>query len=213
MNRRARIAAPDRRQQIMDAATELFARQGFKGTTTRQIAEHVGVNEALLFRHFSKKEDLYWAIIDHKCRTATGLDRLSAGPWPSADGALFAGIAEDMLRRHEKDGNLLRLVLYTALESHRLSRRFFDTYIAVRYRALAEQIRDRIRRRRFRKMDPVLAARGFIGMVVYHALIEEFFGGKRSSELDTKRVSETIADIWLSGMRQSGPGKRKGDSR
>jgi AcrR family transcriptional regulator len=47
-----RIPAEERRQQILELATELFARQGYQGTTTRQIAQQVHVNEAIIFRHF-----------------------------------------------------------------------------------------------------------------------------------------------------------------
>jgi len=47
-----RYSAADRREQILEAATQLFARQGFQGTTTKQISDHTGVNEALIFRHF-----------------------------------------------------------------------------------------------------------------------------------------------------------------
>ena len=44
--------AADRRTAIMVIATPLFARRGFAGTTTKEIAEAAGVSEALLFRHF-----------------------------------------------------------------------------------------------------------------------------------------------------------------
>jgi AcrR family transcriptional regulator len=40
-----RVSAHDRKRQILAVATRLFARQGFSGTTTRQIAEKAGVNE------------------------------------------------------------------------------------------------------------------------------------------------------------------------
>ena len=65
-----RFSAADRRQQILDVATELFAAQGFQGTTTRQIAERSRVTEALIFRHFPGKEELYWAVIERKIRAA-----------------------------------------------------------------------------------------------------------------------------------------------
>lgn len=58
-----RMSAEDRRSQVLDAAMDLFARQGYRGTTTRQIADHAGVNEAIIFRHFASKEELYWAIL------------------------------------------------------------------------------------------------------------------------------------------------------
>ena len=54
-----RHSAADRRQQILQAAMGLFARRGFNGTTTREIARRARVNEAIIFRHFPSKEDLY----------------------------------------------------------------------------------------------------------------------------------------------------------
>ena len=42
--------------RIIEAAVQLFAQQGFKGTSTREIAELAKVNEATLFRHFAKKD-------------------------------------------------------------------------------------------------------------------------------------------------------------
>ena len=44
----------------------LFSERGFRGTTTKEIAQAAGVSEAIIFRHFATKEDLYTAIIDHK---------------------------------------------------------------------------------------------------------------------------------------------------
>lgn len=199
--RRKRYSAEDRRQQIIQVALELFARQGYKGTTTRQIAERARVNEALIFRHFPHKEDLYWAVIDHKCRTASLRkhveETLRLNP---SDRDAFAAIADDFLRRNSADTSLSRLLLFSALENHRLSDRFFRTYIVRTYEALAEHIRQRVRSGAFRRVDPLLAARGFLGMVVYHFQIQELFGGKRYQKFERRKVSEALADIWLEGM-------------
>ncbi|HYX68755.1 MAG TPA: helix-turn-helix domain-containing protein, partial [Terriglobales bacterium] len=75
---RIRFTARDRRQQILEVASRLFARQGFNGTTTRHIAEASGVNEALIFRHFPSKEELYWAVIEEKCKIGTWQQELEA---------------------------------------------------------------------------------------------------------------------------------------
>ena len=65
-----RMAAEKRRQQIIDVAIQLFSQKGFRGTTTKEIALAAGVNEAIIFRHFATKRDLYSAIIDQKaCAT------------------------------------------------------------------------------------------------------------------------------------------------
>jgi AcrR family transcriptional regulator len=47
------------RRLLLDAATELFARQGFTSTTAREIADLAGVSEPLLFRHFRSKVGLF----------------------------------------------------------------------------------------------------------------------------------------------------------
>ena len=47
------------RRLLLDAARELFARQDYRGTTTREIAEAAGVSEYLLFRHFGSKAGLF----------------------------------------------------------------------------------------------------------------------------------------------------------
>src|ERR1044071_2951742 len=61
-----RMAADERRLQIARVAMRLFSERGFSGTTTKEIAQAAGVSEAIIFRHFATKEDLYSAIIDSK---------------------------------------------------------------------------------------------------------------------------------------------------
>jgi len=196
-----RYSAADRREQILDAATQLFARQGFQGTTTKQISEQTGVTEALIFRHFASKDDLYWAVIERKIKAAPPgehmRERLSAG---GSDLEVLSGVATQILERRAKDQTLSRLLLYSALENHRLSHRFFRTYVAECYEVLAEYIRGRIAEGQFRPVDPLLAARGFLGMVVYHSWIQELFGGKRYQNFSVQEVSKTLAEVWLQGM-------------
>src|SRR5262245_15927735 len=65
-----RMSAQDRRQQIIDVALKLFSEKGFRGTTTKEIALAAGINEAIIFRHFATKSDLYAAIIDQKANSS-----------------------------------------------------------------------------------------------------------------------------------------------
>src|ERR1043166_752492 len=106
-----RIPAEERRQQILELATELFAKQGYQGTTTRQIAQEVHVNEAIIFRHFPTKEELYWAVIENQISIRAGRAKLESRLDSVADPAeVLVGVAEDMLNR---DTTLTRLLLFT----------------------------------------------------------------------------------------------------
>src|SRR6185369_9366557 len=66
MPARKKLARNITEARIIEAAVQLFARYGFKGTSTRDIAELAKVNEATLFRHFARKADLFWAAADSR---------------------------------------------------------------------------------------------------------------------------------------------------
>lgn len=67
MSPRTRLSAEERRTSILIAATQVFAVKGFKGTTTKEIAKAAGVSEALLYRHFPSKENIYLDLRDYIC--------------------------------------------------------------------------------------------------------------------------------------------------
>ena len=207
----SRLSAVDRRQQILHVASGLFARKGYQGTTTREIAEEAGVNEALLFRHFPTKENLYWTMIEELCNRRGRRERvagiLAKG---GTDFEVFRSLAREFLDRSPRDRELTRLLWFTALENHELSERFFHTFIAAYFETLARYIRGRIREGAFRKTNALLAARGFIGMVVYHFLVQELFSGEQHQNFASAEVADTLASIWLSGM-QAGAAKLNGN--
>ena len=41
---------------------------------------------------------------------------------------------------------------------------------------------------------------GFLGMIVYHSLIQDLFGGNKFHAYDAREVAESMTDIWLQGM-------------
>ena len=58
-----RLKAPQRREQLIDVATKLFAGFGYDATTTAAIAKAAGVTEPILYRHFDNKQELFVAIV------------------------------------------------------------------------------------------------------------------------------------------------------
>src|SRR5947207_5595831 len=56
-----------RREQILTAATEAFARSGFAATSLDDIAAEAGITRVVLYRHFDSKTDLYQAVLDRMC--------------------------------------------------------------------------------------------------------------------------------------------------
>ncbi len=80
------------RTRLLDAAAELFARQGFHGTTVREIAERAGVNLAAGHYHFGSKRELYLEVFRaHFAHVREELRRRGAAPDP----AQLAGLSDD----------------------------------------------------------------------------------------------------------------------
>jgi AcrR family transcriptional regulator len=60
-------SAEETRRRILTAAKEIYETKGTRGTTTREVAERAGVNEATLFRHFGSKNALLLAMREYMC--------------------------------------------------------------------------------------------------------------------------------------------------
>jgi AcrR family transcriptional regulator len=127
-----RLDSDERRRTIVRAAVPLFARKGFAGTTTREIAEAAGISEALLFRHFPSKQLLYREILRSGCEGDPALEKL-ATLQPST--VTLVCMVRFMVRRFLQGGEgeraeldpRLRLLLHSFLEDGDYARELFET--------------------------------------------------------------------------------------
>ncbi len=71
------MSGDERRAQISASCHQTFSNRGFSGTTTKEIASAAGISEAMVFRHFATKDELYHAILDYKACE----DGMKTLPW------------------------------------------------------------------------------------------------------------------------------------
>ena len=190
-----------KRQDIIKAAIEVFARNGFRGTTTRDLASHAEVNEAIIFRHFNTKQELYRAILEQKLNQGQDAHCEEVQQLAKAgnDEEFFENFGNQFLERHEQDSTFMRLLMFSALEGHELSEMFL-TSIAGR-NPLASYIERRMDDGAFRRMDPNLAARAILGMFVAYIQMQEIFGRKKEKRFERNEVVKTFVSIFLAGMK------------
>ncbi|GAC1583162.1 MAG: TetR/AcrR family transcriptional regulator [Candidatus Elarobacter sp.] len=99
---RTHAGVEETRSRILTAARELFERNGTRGTTTREVAERAGVNEATLFRHFGSKRALLDAMREQACgveRFRSVLAELPGADLPSDLRAIAYHVADHMLAK------------------------------------------------------------------------------------------------------------------
>lgn len=209
----ARMAAEDRRQQIIDVAVQLFSQKGFRGTTTKEIAHAAGVNEAIIFRHFATKQELYTAIMDRKASSAEVQaiqQTLKTAIDSKDDRQVFTSLAFHMLEAHERDDTAMRLLLYSALEGHELAEMIFRNHISRTHAQLAEYLKRRIADGVFRRVNPMLAVRGFLGMIINQVMHRKFFAFDAQDPVtqNNRLLAEKYAELFLTGLRQTEEAKR-----
>ena len=202
----ARATSQERQASLISAAASLFAAKGFEGTTTKEIAKATGVSEALLFKHFPTKRALYAAILAEKAQYSGLREAVEEAAQKRDDTRLFTLLAGYRIRKGA-DPTLLRLLLFSALEGHEMSDMFFQQQYRVFYDLLANYIRRRIEEGAFRRVDPLLAARAFFGIIVHHRLLHDIFGlPMHRTHEDT--VSEYVS-IFLGGLVRTSSTARK----
>jgi AcrR family transcriptional regulator len=208
------MAGEERRLQIARVAVSLFSNKGFQGTTTREIAQAAGISEAMVFRHFATKEELYAAILDHKACAGSG----SFEPAEIAaeaialkdDRGVFESLALEALNHHDADTEFQRLLLYSALEKHKLAEMFFDGFVRKVYEFLGIYIRQRQSEGALIEIDPAIVVRCFIGMVMHHSLSNNLWDPKhRLLNISNEQAAKNFTDILLNGI-STNSGKRNG---
>jgi AcrR family transcriptional regulator len=146
-----RLRRAERREQLLAAATQAFARAGYTATSLDDIAAAAGISRVLLYRHFESKSDLYRAVLDRAIRRLTAAVGTRDFTYASID-ALLGAAAED------SDG--FRLLFHHAArepEFRQQMDRFHRGMVATARRELARLIGDRAWAQWAAQLAPVVA--------------------------------------------------------
>ncbi|MGA3186130.1 MAG: TetR/AcrR family transcriptional regulator [Bryobacteraceae bacterium] len=193
-----RLPATDRRRQLIEAAMDLFSRKGFAGTTTKEIALAAGVSEAIIFRHFATKRDLYTAIIEHNINS-TGAQQALAGIEECMkrrdDEGLFRTIAREIIGGHRKDARFERLMLHASLEGHELATIYRREFGLPMFASLRAYLDRRQRSGALRHINSGAMIVALCGMANYFALNAE------DGILKDDQAVEAFTSIMMNGIR------------
>ncbi|HXL79850.1 MAG TPA: TetR/AcrR family transcriptional regulator [Pyrinomonadaceae bacterium] len=200
----SRMSAEERRLQILRLAVSLFSQRGFVGTTTKEIAQAAGVSEAMVFRHFATKQELYSAILDHKACSGDTMNpeaMVAEALQEKDDRKVFERLAVGALDHHECDPEFQRLLLHAALEGHELAQMFFEKFVRRVYELLGNYIAERQRDGAMVAMDPAIVVRAFIGMVIHHSLNNNLWDPQRRLlKISNQEAAKQFSDILLNGI-------------
>ena len=203
MSSTPRLSSVDRRKQLIEAAMDLFSRKGFAGTTTKEIALAAGVSEAIIFRHFATKRDLYTAIIEHNIHSAEArqvLAGLEDCMKRQDDEGLFRLIAKEMIEGHRKDARFERLMMHASLEGHELASIYRREFGLPIFSSLCAYLDRRQKSGALRRIDSRAMIVAIAGMANYYALSGSG-SGVEHFQLKDDQVVDAFTRIMMDGIR------------
>jgi AcrR family transcriptional regulator len=202
-----RMSAEKRREQIAETAMRLFAENGFRGTTTKEIALAAGISEASLFQHFKTKAELYAAILDGKTKRvyeSRWMDEVNEHIAGNEDEKVFRAIALKITEHCQSDPNFIRLMLYTALEKHENAQPFRRRMLYPVFELLRDYIEERKDEGFFQECNAEAAAFAFISTQIYYSMGNILFQSKMLTVTEDEAISNFIK-LTLDGLRRNAP--------
>jgi TetR/AcrR family transcriptional regulator len=198
--RTQRLSFETREERILEAAGRLFARLGYRGTTTRAIAEAAEVNEALLFRHFASKEELYDAFLNRTLEewnreVLPTLEEFRKLPIHQA----LTEIARVIVGRMREDPRLVRTMVFASLEDARFGKLFFSKRLPLR-EFFKSFFKERQERGEIRKEDPAMLATTYLSLVFYYIHIHEVLGVDDFYPRGELATLDFFAGVFLKGV-------------
>ena len=165
MAARGRPKSDEKKQQIMEAAADLFTTLGYANTSLEQVAEAANVSKQTIYSHFTGKADLLRAGVKRRCMegrlTAGQLDiSLPPGEFLPLFAEHFIGILQD-----DTSLRMYRLCLSEAERHPELGASFFESGPRLVMEALALYLAQANEKQLLRVDQPQLAAAQFLFMV------------------------------------------------
>lgn len=166
---------PDRRAEILAAATGLFLAHGFAATSMAALARAVGVQKASLYHHFTSKEELFVACVTEGYEaTVKRLESLRADASLN-DADRIRATMEELYRINLETsvGRMAPLISEVAQDIPSVAEAFHSGFITRQYRIVRGMVEDGIARGSFQPVDPLGMQHLIFGPIITLSLSRE----------------------------------------
>lgn len=192
-----RLAAAERRQQLLSAARGSFLGSGPNGTTIRDIAAAAEVNEALIYRHFASKEEMFEAaIVEPLIELMTQLQSEARSLPVGTDDELVnftKGFYRSLLQTFSETIELFGMVLFS---DRGAGRDFYTAHLVPFIDNVVETVSSNLNSWSHADFDPRTVTTMGVGMC-WGLAMDSYF---REEPLDTEFATETITNMVFNGL-------------
>lgn len=191
-------AEEDTRTKILQAALRLFAKRGYDGTTTKDLAKSARVAEGTLFRHFSSKKAILIELA-----TAGWVDILTDLLTELSEMGSYKAVSQVMKRRMlnmRQNSDLMR-VCFIEAQYHPELKEDIQTEVIGKMTDVAEAFFETAMSKGvYRQMNPKIVAKVFLGIFAIAGFSEQTIIDPDASPQAMQEMAEGISDIFLRGV-------------
>jgi len=192
----------ERPQQILEAAFRVFGARGLHQATLDDVARAAGITKGTIYLYFPDKAALFSAMLKARVNDLLPPMESSGGGRVSSARRRLLTLAGRLYRFFQSPAYLAmyRTMVGEASQFPEAAALLYREGILPANRRLAEVIQQGIAAGEFRKEDPLIASRAFVGMLQIFAVSQGLLGGQRIFPIPDRRIIQTVTEIYLRGL-------------
>jgi len=184
--------------RIVEAAVQLFSRQGFAASSTYEIARLAGVSEVTVFRHFPRKRDLFWAATESRLRrlriSKEMRGRLEGDEHPRT---ALPGIVAQLVETLHHQPETIRLLYLSLFELDQAAERILRKHLVPLFQPLREYLARCAAKGLTRAVEPGITALGLAALIAAHQSLQGVLTENGSYCTSTDDVISTYSEFWM----------------
>lgn len=212
---KVRLKGKKTREKILKAATRLFAKYGFAGTSMDDIADMVGIKKASLYHHFPSKHDIYNELINQTLKKIIEIFRVSFSSGDIIkDARNFVKQIMFFIRENEE---YVKILMRELLDENAPIRKLAQEYVPQILSFGSQILEEGKKQGVFKKdVDPIQLSITLTGAIIiyfiFRPLIEPFIKNPMSSKAISERISHIISVILYGILERNGVDSAKSKS-
>ncbi len=204
VGRRPKSTKPDQdsRAAILKAARTVFARRGFEGASTREVAEIARVNNAMIYYHFKDKVELYRAVLGDSFATFGRIWEHKIFSSSATTRAKIKKYIEEFIRFQQGNEELRRIMSMEFAACSKNTKWLADNYFVSSYGKLASLLKEGMKRGELRKIDPAMAIPSLVGMIIHSFIMRPIAEHVTRKKLDltAERFGSFVTCMFFDGL-------------
>jgi len=188
-------------ERIIEAAVQLFSRQGFTGSSTYEIARLAGVSEVTVFRHFPRKRDLFWAAIESRLRRLRISKEMRARLEKDEDPrTALPGIVSMLVETVQHQPEMVRLLYLSLFEQEHGAERMLRKHLSPLFEPVREYFSRCASKGLIRNLEPGVAALGLVASVAAHQGLHPVLTNEEAAFSSTDEAIAAYTEFWTKAL-------------